>query len=111
MILSMLDYAIGFGLPGMLVGFLIFWLLVKKVKEENRVKYLKIGSYLFVTPYIIDMIIFGPTSYLSLVFYAAFGITGIILAILSAREKRWLQVILYLLPMVLVIATVSILGP
>lgn len=109
--MGLIDYALNLGLPGLILGVFFFWLFRTRIKSENRPKYLKIGSYIFVVPYILDLIFFGLSSYVSLMVYGVFGITGIILAVLSIMEKRWLQVILYLAPMVLVVTTITILGP
>ncbi|WP_432666680.1 hypothetical protein R9X47_10075 [Wukongibacter baidiensis] len=108
---SFIDYALNFGLPGLIIGIVAFWFLTKKVDAEKRAKYLKISSYIFITPFILDMIIFGPTSLLSVAIYGLIGLAGLILAGLSIKEKQWLSSVLFLAPMVSTLALMIILGP
>lgn len=107
----MIDYIFSFGLPGLLVGVGMLWILTRKVHGEKRKKVLKIGSVIFLLPLILDWIFFGPRSLLSLAVYGAFGIAGLILAGLCVVEKLWINVVLYLAPMISVITIIAVLGP
>lgn len=108
---SILDYTLHFGLPGLLIGLVFLWVIVRKISVEKQGKVLRIGAFAFIIPYVLDMIFFGITSYVSLVIYGCLGLAGILLGAYAIYRKEWLSAILYIAPIGLVIATITILGP
>ena len=57
------------------------------------------------------MVITGITSLLPIIIYGWLGLAGIMLAIYSFKQKQWLQVIIFLLPIIMTIGATLILGP
>lgn len=108
---SFLDYALNYGLPGLIIGIVAWWFLTKKVDEGRRTKCLKISSYLYVIPLILDLIVFGPTSLLSIAIYGLIGLAGLTLAMLSVKERQWLSAGLFISPAVVITILIVVLGP
>lgn len=107
---SILDYALNFGLPGLLLGVVGMYALNKKVEVSKRKKVLEILSFVYNVPYMLVMFTQGPSSYLNVIIYGVTGIAGVIFAVLAAREKHWPAAMLFILPIICTISIVMILG-
>lgn len=99
------------GFPGIIVAAIAILILKKKCTSEKRKKYLRIGAYVFMIPFVIDIIMFGPTSLLSVAVYGFIGVGGIMMAVLSIIEKQWLSVLFYTAPTFWSISMILLLGP